>query len=202
MAPEVFFTVCYGTANVPDEVAKRYDFKPAVLHGYCRRRVRGEDYPGMTADKHHKVRGTLATGLTEEDVRNLDRFEGGDYDRILVKVRVLEEDKAPAGGEDEEGEGGKSKAAPAAAAAAAGNVEGEEVDQCMTYVMTSTEYLEDREWDFVEFRQEKLKKWTRFDFIFNGSSLHGPPHSYHWLELTIYAEALDESNRHEGPAST
>lgn len=155
MAPEVFFTVCHGTSAPNAKTVARYEFKPAILHGYCRRRIKEEDFPGMTSDAEHNVRGTLVTGLNERDVRNLDRFEGGDYDRISVAVKVLEKD---AGGAEGAAEG---------KAAAKGNVEGEEV-QCMTYVYNSPEYLEDREWDFAEFYREKLKKWTRYEFVFDG----------------------------------
>lgn len=195
MAPEVFFTVCHGTKRSLDkETIDRYDFKPAILNGYCRRRVRGEDYPGMMADEKHSTRGTLVTGLTKDDIRNLDRFEGPDYDRITVKARVLEKVTAESS-VDKSGEDGK------APTGAEGSVEGEEVE-CMTYVFKHSKYLEDREWDFVEFREQKLKKWTRYDFVFDGmSALHPAVRLFH-QDLPFPAEALDESNRQEEGHST
>jgi hypothetical protein len=90
MAPEVFFTVCYDTKNVPEEVKKRHNFHEAILHGYCRRRVRNADYPGITEDKEHTVRGIYVTGLSAHNMARLDFFEGSEYERRTVTVRLLE----------------------------------------------------------------------------------------------------------------
>ncbi|RYO79838.1 hypothetical protein DL763_009133 [Monosporascus cannonballus] len=119
MAPEVFFTVCYS-------------------------RVEHADYPGITPDPDHEVRGTYVTGLTDANMAKLDQFEGSEYERRTVKVRLL----TKAG--NDKGEG---------------NVEGEEVE-CETYIFMSPQYLEDREWDFKEFRTQKMKKWVREDYGF------------------------------------
>lgn len=147
MAPEVFFTVCYRKPNVPEPINSKYVFTPAILHGYCRRRVQNADYPGITSDPEHNVRGTLATGLTPADIKALDDFEGSEYVKETVKVKVLTET-----GDEKTGEG---------------NVEGEELD-AMVYVFLDPSELEDREWDFEEFRREKLRKWTRSDYVFSG----------------------------------
>lgn len=89
MAPEIFFTVCYNTSKVPAEIAKQHTFTPAILHGYCRRRVKYADYPGITPDEDHQVFGTYATGLTDDNMFRLDVFEGGQYKRETVKVKLL-----------------------------------------------------------------------------------------------------------------
>lgn len=48
-----------------------------------------------------------------------------------------------------------------------GNVEGEQV-VTESYIFMDTDQLEDREWDFAEFRREKLRKWTRAGYVFAG----------------------------------
>ncbi|KAK0720415.1 AIG2-like family-domain-containing protein [Lasiosphaeris hirsuta] len=145
MIPDVFFSVCYGGRDVPDAIKDLHTFQPAVLHGYCRRRVRYADYPGMTPDKDHSVLGAFVTGLTRANIERLDFFEGGQYERRTISVNLL----VKVG--DLKGEG---------------NVEGGE-KKAMTYVFQQREDLEEREWDLEEFRREKLKKWTRAGYIFD-----------------------------------
>ncbi|KAI1491113.1 AIG2-like family-domain-containing protein [Biscogniauxia mediterranea] len=148
MAPEVFFTVCYRSSTENVALLKSlHNFQPAILHGYCRRRVQHADYPGIIPDADHVVRGMYVTGLTDANIFHLDNFEGSEYDRKTVKARLLSKV-----GDDE----GK------------GNVEGPEVE-CEVYVFKNPEALEDREWDFHEFRTQKMKKWTREDYGFEES---------------------------------
>lgn len=145
MAQEVFFTVCYrGTPIDVKFLRGLHQFRPALLHGYCRRRVQFADYPGITADPAHNVFGVLVTGLTDANIGHLDTFEGSEYERTKVKVCLL--DKV---GDDQ----------------GAGQVEGEEVET-EVYVFTNAQFLEDREWDFHEFRTQKMKNWTREDYGF------------------------------------
>ncbi|KAI1201016.1 AIG2-like family-domain-containing protein [Nemania serpens] len=153
MAPEVFFTVCYRftTDNIAT-LRSLHQFQPAILHGYCRRRVQHADYPGITPESNHEVRGTYVTGLTSANIHHLDHFEGSEYDRKTVKVRLL----SKVG--DEKGNG---------------NVEGEEVE-CEVYVFKSPSWLEDREWDYQEFRTQKMKNWTREDYGFTDSDNFAP----------------------------
>ncbi|KAJ2992290.1 hypothetical protein NUW58_g2215 [Xylaria curta] len=133
MAPEVFFTVCYRFSTDNVAVLKSlHQFQPAMLHGYCRRRVKFADYPGITPDPDHEVR---------------DKFEGSEYERKTVRARLL----SKVG--DDKGNG---------------NVEGEEVE-CEVYVFKNQGELEDREWDFEEFRTQKMKKWMREDYGFADS---------------------------------
>ena len=101
----------------------------------------------MTPDPDHTVRGMYVTGLTDANLAKLDAFEGHQYERKTVKARLLTKV-----GDDE----GK------------GNIEGEEVE-CEVYVFLAPEELEDREWDFAEFKREKLKQWTRAGYVFEGA---------------------------------
>lgn len=71
------------------------------------------------------------TGLTDGDIYRLDYFEGDEYERRKVKVKLVDE-----------GEGGKELEAE-------------------TYVyIAGDDTLEKMEWDFEEFRRERLHRWT------------------------------------------
>ncbi|KAK4196208.1 AIG2-like family-domain-containing protein [Triangularia verruculosa] len=154
MVPDVFYTVCYNYSDVAPEIKALHKFTPAILHGYCRRRVRGADYPGITPDKEHKVFGMYATGLTRANMVKLDYFEGGQYVRRTVEVKLL--DKVG----DLKGEG---------------NVEGE-TKEAEVYVFNPflEDGLEDKEWDLEEFRREKLQRWTRAGYVFEGCDPNDP----------------------------
>lgn len=124
-----------------------------MANTFIHSRIKHADYPGITPDPDHEVRGMYVTGLTNANMVKLDQFEGSEYERRTVKVRVL----SKVG--NDKGEG---------------NVEGDEVD-CEVYVFMSPEALEDREWDFQEFRTQKMKKWTREDYGFEDTD-HFSPH--------------------------
>jgi hypothetical protein len=81
-------------------------------------------------------------------MEKLDFFEGSQYERRRVNVRLL----SKVG--DVKGEG---------------NVEGEE-READVYVFLAKGDLEDKEWDLEEFRREKLTQWTRAGFVFEGKS--------------------------------
>lgn len=146
MVPDVFFSVCFGTKNPAPPIQALYTFTPAILHGYCRRRVRGADYPGIIEDAARTVFGTYVTGLTRANMQRLDYFEGGQYERRTVVVKLLEKVG------DVKGEG---------------NVEGEE-RRANVYVFLEESELEEREWDLEEFRREKMRYWTRGGIAFDG----------------------------------
>ncbi|CAG7565538.1 unnamed protein product [Fusarium equiseti] len=141
MAPEVFFTVCYGQKDPPQVIKDMHKFTPAILEGYCRHRVRHADYPAVVPEKGHTVRGVYVTGLTDANVGKLDIFEGSEYDKANVKVKLLNKDGA-------------------------GSDKGEYKDTTV-YVFNSPEHLEKREWNFEEFRQMKMKNWTRTGLVFD-----------------------------------
>lgn len=153
MASEVFYTVCFLTDQPPPAVTEAYTFRPAILHGYCRRRVRYADYPGIIEDPEHVVRGTVVTGLTDANMAKLDYFEGSEYERRRVKVRVL----SKVG--NDKGEG---------------NEESDEEVTAEVYVIKDAACLENREWDFEEFRREKMRNWTREGYVFDGMSALDP----------------------------
>ncbi|KAK0652033.1 hypothetical protein B0T16DRAFT_405243 [Cercophora newfieldiana] len=146
MVPGVFYNVCYNTSDPPKAIQDLHTFSPAILHGYCRRRVQHADYPGITEDKEHNVFGTFTTGLTRANIQRLDFFEGDAYVRRTVTVKLL--DKVG----DVHGHG---------------QVEGEE-RSAQVYVFLEKAELEDREWDLEEFRREKLQNWTRHGYAFEG----------------------------------
>ncbi|KAH0562677.1 hypothetical protein GP486_002649 [Trichoglossum hirsutum] len=139
MASKVLYRVCYGSPNPEPWQSRMLTIKPAILHDFRRHKVRYCDYPAIIPQANSNVRGTFVTGLTEGDICRLDLFEGREYTRSKVKVRVL----AKVG--DDSGKG---------------NIEGEEVE-AETYVWTSEENdLEHGEWDFGEFVREKLAWWA------------------------------------------
>lgn len=92
------------------------------------------------------------TGLSDANMYHLDFFEGSEYERRTVKARLL----SNVG--DDKGHG---------------NVEGEEVE-CEVYVFKDTSQLENREWDFQEFRTQKMKNWTREDYGFEDTDHLAP----------------------------
>ncbi|KAG1743432.1 hypothetical protein EDB19DRAFT_1698454 [Suillus lakei] len=99
----------YGTLMHP-EILKRVigndgsqlQMCPALLLDYTRHQVKNEDYPGILPysqsremfdhdlnSEEKSVRGCLVTGLSEEDVRLLDVFEGNQYTREVVSIHPL-----------------------------------------------------------------------------------------------------------------
>ena len=147
MAPPVLHRVVHGSTP-PTELQKSLlKVKPAILHGYCRRRVRYADYPAIIPSKEASVRGSYVSGLTGADIWRLDIFEGDEYIRKKVKVSLLDQ----VGDAD-----GK------------GNVEGEELE-VETYVwIASEERLEKGEWDFAEFQREKMHRWVHDETEYQG----------------------------------
>lgn len=132
MAPGVLHRVCHGSMAPENPIYASHNLKivTAVLSNHRRHRVKHADYPAIIPAPGATVRGTYVTGLTDADVWRLDIFEGSEYKRVKVKARV-----------GEQGEGIE--------------VEAE------TYVWIAGEdALEDYEWDFEEFKREKMKFWV------------------------------------------
>ncbi len=88
MAPEVFFSVCYGTKSPPAAIQALHTFTPAVLDGFCRHRVQYGDYPGIVPEAGQSVRGVYATGLTTANMQKLNDYEGNEYRLDTVRVRL------------------------------------------------------------------------------------------------------------------
>ncbi|KAJ8071441.1 hypothetical protein OCU04_001762 [Sclerotinia nivalis] len=143
MAPEVLCRVIYGSSNHP---SNSLTITPALLPDYCRHRVRFADYPAIIHEPGHTVRGTYVTGLTPSNMRNLDYFEGSQYVRKVVTVKIL----TPKDKEHVHGPSGIMAEA----------VETGEEKEAQTYVFTDLDELEKGEWDFAFFRRENLKNWA------------------------------------------
>ncbi|KAG2201325.1 hypothetical protein INT47_001413 [Mucor saturninus] len=90
MSKVVLSRVLCGTeVSQHDESLKMNSVKlvPATLKGYTRSSLKGEEYPAITqTEGQGKVKGVLAQGLTETDIKALDVFEGDWYQRIPVQV--------------------------------------------------------------------------------------------------------------------
>lgn len=151
MAPEVFFGVCYGQSVPPKAIQALHTFTPAVLKDHSRHRVRSEDYPGVIPQEGHSVKGIFATGLTDANMLKLDEFEGPEYSKKKVTIKTL----STVDGKEVEG----------------GSVE------TSVYIFLHPDYLDMREWDFEQFKREKMKFWTRGDWSFDDSRFS---HLYLW----------------------
>ncbi|EOD51209.1 putative disease resistance protein [Neofusicoccum parvum UCRNP2] len=169
MVPQVMYRVIYNSSDPQPWQKTLTTAKPAFLPGYQRRKVRQADYPGIipvatdSSSPSSSVRGTLVTGLTEGDIFRLDTFEGDEYERRRVPVRVVTAGRVDA----TDVPGGVF--AP---------TETEEV-VAETYVWTAGEdRLEPGEWDFDEFVREKLRRWV-------GA---GADHEYAEVDATVAAE--------------
>ncbi|KAL8711433.1 MAG: hypothetical protein Q9220_004091 [cf. Caloplaca sp. 1 TL-2023] len=139
MEPLVLYRVIYGTTTPTEFQMSLLHIRPAILHEYCRHKVRHRDYPAIIPSIQDCVRATYVQGLTDGDMYRLDIFEGEEYQRRKVRARILDVEG------DEDGHG---------------NVEGEEV-QADTYVWVAGEdQLEKGEWDFADFRRTKLENWV------------------------------------------
>lgn len=151
MAREILYRVCYGSSDISNNVAKsllasKLVIKPAILQGFCRHKVKHADYPGIIPEEGHSVLGTYVTGLTDGDIYRLDAFEGSEYTRQKVKVYVSQRT------------GGKIES-------------GDEMETAMTetYVYTCGDArLEKEEWDYEDFRKQKLMNWVDADHEYAG----------------------------------
>ena len=140
MAPQVLYRVIYGTANPEPWQLELCTIRPALLEDYRRHRVRYRSYPAIVPAQKSSVRGTLVTGLTPGDVNRLDAFEGSQYERKRVHVKVLQNVKLDqtAGAENET----------------------DEMIEAETFVWNDDwKDLEDEEWDFETFRRSEMKFW-------------------------------------------
>ncbi|KAF2497141.1 hypothetical protein BU16DRAFT_526166 [Lophium mytilinum] len=151
MAPAVLHRVIHGTATPTPFQRSLLTIRPALLPRFQRHKVRAADYPAiLPANSTTSVRGTLVTGLNDGDIWRLDIFEGHEYARRKVVVRVLES----------EGEGIGAVGADGEVKAENEVTEGEEV-QAEVYVwVAGKERLEPQEWDFGEFVREKMGRWV------------------------------------------
>ena len=138
MAPEVLYRVLFSTTKPQKAQIDSLKIRPALLNHYIRHRVSKCDYPAIIPDTGNAcVRGTYVEGLTAAHVRRLDVFEGDQYERVQVQCQILLNDTP----EENEALEGFVKA--------------------QTYVWAvGKDGLEEKEWDFAEFRKERLKWWV------------------------------------------
>ena len=149
MVPAVLYRVCYGSSHPPPWQVQGLRIRPAILQDWCRRRVLNCDYPAIINSIDSSVRGTVVTGLTDADIWRLDIFEGSGYKR--VKVHVL-----PLAADEKDSVGKNAHAAQV---------------QVETYVWIGDKAdLEEKEWDFAEFKRDKLRSWVTSGQEYEGSS--------------------------------
>lgn len=64
---------------------------PARLRGFERLTVRDESFPAIVERPGASVEGVLYLDVADDDLRRLDAFEGPDYERRTLAVRVAED---------------------------------------------------------------------------------------------------------------
>ncbi|GAD96851.1 disease resistance protein Aig2, putative [Paecilomyces variotii No. 5] len=172
MAPQILHRVCHGRPDPEPWQKNMLTIRPAILHGYRRHRVRGADYPGIipgsddaSSSNNSSVLGTVVSGLTDGDIYRLDLFEGDEYVKKPVKVRVLRSASSVRGRKEEstakKGDEHLRDMLDKAEAELVG--EGEEVDATV-YVWAAGEgRLESGEWDFESFKRDKMSWWVQAD---------------------------------------
>ncbi|KAA8643032.1 hypothetical protein EYZ11_003636 [Aspergillus tanneri] len=167
MAPQILHRVIHGSPNPEPWQKALLTFKPAILHGFRRHRVRGADYPGIVPNKDGaSVLGTVVFGLADGDVHRLDIFEGPDYVKEKVTVRVLRESLSVDGhglsDQLQDGDGKHLRDVLDAAGAEFAD-EGEEVPAATYVFIAGEDKLEEAEWDFEAFKRDKMAWWVGAD---------------------------------------
>jgi hypothetical protein len=149
MAPSVLHRVIWGNTSPPETQKSMLHIRPAILHSYQRYKVKYADYPAIIpSHESFSVRGTLVTGLNEGDIWRLDIFEGSEYKRCKVRVKVLKQKEG-----EREGMGDLTQREE-------DNIEGEEVEAEVYEWVAGIKRLEIEEWNFQEFVKEKLHRWA------------------------------------------
>lgn len=169
MALPVLYNVIYGRPQPPEHVTSHLTVRPAILKDHRRRFVRYSVYPGMTAHKGSEVAGTLVTGLTKGNLRDLHFFEGTEYAIASTKVKVLMERTAgppgPGGEPTYENEVWKEM-------------------EALTYLYTAGEYrLDNREWSFKKYMELNMANWSGLSMSQAANQLcklYSYMHKYAW----------------------
>lgn len=175
MAPAILQRVCrHGTDPFQGQNSP-LTFTHAILHKHTRHKVRYCDFPAVIPSSHgSSVRGTYVRGLTDRDIRLLDIFEGDEYVRKMVTIRTLahvgknnDDDH-----DDNDDDAGIQNVEEAE--------EAEEVET-ETYIWAVGEdALEECEWDFAEFKRDKLSSWLSLDDHYAGGSRHFAGNCSQW----------------------
>lgn len=63
---------------------------PARLEDYSRHPIRDQDYPGMIPARGGEVRGVLYQNVPPLALARLDAFEGAQYERTTVRVKLAD----------------------------------------------------------------------------------------------------------------
>ncbi len=121
----------YGSLMFPSVwsavVRGSYPGRRAVLQGFRRYAVRGETYPAAVRDPDARIAGQLYAGVDADDLARLDAFEGNEYQRITVPVRLI----------------------------AADGRQGEEIEAEL-YLFLPADRIDPRDWDPDRFRTDAL----------------------------------------------
>jgi gamma-glutamylcyclotransferase (GGCT)/AIG2-like uncharacterized protein YtfP len=84
----------YGSLMFPQVwervVRGRYRSIAAEAGDHARYAIHGQTYPGMIGQPGARVCGLLYFDVSDDDVAALDEFEGGDYQRRWLDVRLAE----------------------------------------------------------------------------------------------------------------
>jgi gamma-glutamylcyclotransferase (GGCT)/AIG2-like uncharacterized protein YtfP len=82
----------YGTLLFPEimrrVIGRALPSRPATLHGWARRGLRGERYPGVLPALGESVEGKLCLGVDGTTLRRLDVYEGEQFERRFVHVET------------------------------------------------------------------------------------------------------------------
>lgn len=103
------------------------------------------DYPGIIPQEGKSVLGVYVMGLDDGNMLNLDAFEGSQYRRDKVRVKLLNEVHSTENG----------------------RTEVQEVD-AETYVFLDKKDLMNEEWSYNEFVREKIHRWIYTDEEYDG----------------------------------
>ncbi|KAH8702131.1 putative disease resistance protein Aig2 [Talaromyces proteolyticus] len=168
MAPAILHRIIHGSSTPEVWQKSLIISRPALLPGYRRYRVHNADYPALTPSDSADsppVLGTIVTGITEGDIYRLDRFEGSEYEKCSVRVKVLRGAAQTKCGE--EGDGSLQHALEKTANAGCDESAFREMEEveAMTYVWKDgKERLDvDQEWDYEHFKKEKMQWWVEAD---------------------------------------
>lgn len=82
----------YGTLRAPELLAAVIGHPApavdAIARGHRVVYYPGRTYPALIVARGHDAPGTLISGLSQQDITQLDLFEGTEYERRGIKVRV------------------------------------------------------------------------------------------------------------------
>ncbi|KAF9921340.1 hypothetical protein FBU30_008678 [Linnemannia zychae] len=125
----------------------------ATVQGYTRFTYHNQPYPGMipSKDPQELVEGLLVFGHTPLELARLDQFEGSEYPRSILPVRLL--------------------SSVPSSYTIDGRVQGYEAGETIdafVYLFTGPlEHLDlNRPWDYEKFKQDHVKDWMTVDTTF------------------------------------